>query len=193
MGHQLTGNRSWVRPADTVTTTHRFATAEAPSGLLDQVRRLMDDAFDVFTEGDWDHVLGGDHLAVTERDRVVAHGAVVPRTLFVNEHPLVVGYLEAVAVARDHHGGGLGSTLVAQLTGIVRREFAMGALATGRHSFYERLGWERWQGPTSVLVEGTTVRTPDDDDAVMVLRHGPSATVKLASPITCETRPGDPW
>lgn len=193
MGDQVLGNRSWVRPADDGATTNRFATAEAPPGLLDQVRGLLEDAFADFNDDAWDHALGGDHVVMTDGGRIVAHGAVVPRTLFVGDLPFAGGYLEAVATAPDRQGEGLGSTLAAGLIAIVRSDFAMGALATGRHSFYEHLGWERWQGPTGVLVERTTVRTPDDDDAVMVLRHGASATIDLASPITCQARPGEPW
>ena len=55
------------------------------------------------------------------------------------------------------------------------RHFELGALATGRWSFYERLGWERWRGPTFARDGDEVIRTEDDDDAVMVLRFGPSA------------------
>lgn len=30
----------------------------------------------------------------------------------------------------------------------ISSEFEMGALATSRHAFYERLDWERWRGRT---------------------------------------------
>ena len=75
----------------------------------------------------------------------------------------------------------------------VRREFTLGALGTGRHTFYERLGWERWRGATYVRREAELVRTEEDDDDVMVLRFGPSAAVDLADAISCDARPGDDW
>ena len=39
----------------------------------------------------------------------------------------------------------------------------------------------------------TTVRTPDDDDGIMVLRFGPSASIDLTAPISCDARSGDDW
>lgn len=171
----------------------RLATTQVPPDLLTQARQLMDDAFDDFSDDDWGHALGGTHLFGVDDGQVIAHGAVVTRTLTVAGQPIDVGYLEAVAVAPDHQGGGLGSSLVAELTDHVRSTFAIGALSTGRHAFYEHLGWERWQGPTSVMIDGTPTPTPDDDDALMVLRHGSSAAVDRRAEITCQPRPGDPW
>ena len=70
----------------------------------------------------------------------------------------------------------------------------LGALSTGAHAFYGRLGWERWRGPTYVRTSGGAIeRTEDEDDGVMVLRFGPSADLDLTLPICCEDRPGDAW
>ena len=41
--------------------------------------------------------------------------------------------------------------------------------------------------------EGQPVRTPEEDDGVMVLRHGPSRDLDLTSDITCDQREGDDW
>ncbi len=83
---------------------------------------------------------------------------------------------------------------VAPVTDLIRAGFELGALGTGRHSFYERLGWERWQGPTFVrTAEGDVRRTEEDDDGVMVLRTGPTADLDLTGPLACEERPGDDW
>jgi hypothetical protein len=82
---------------------------------------------------------------------------------------------------------------MAEINGIVRREYELGALSTARHGFYARLGWECWQGPTFVRDGEHLIRTEDDDDGLMVLRFGPSAQVQLAAPITCAPRPGDDW
>ncbi|HEX2807062.1 MAG TPA: hypothetical protein VHN80_12930 [Kineosporiaceae bacterium] len=75
----------------------------------------------------------------------------------------------------------------------ITERYEMGALSTGRHSFYRRLGWERWRGPSWVILDGERVRTVEDDDGLMVLRFGPSADLDLTSPITCHDRPGDAW
>ncbi len=75
----------------------------------------------------------------------------------------------------------------------LRREFELGALSTSRHSFYERLGWERGRGPTFVRHGRQLVRTQGEDDGVMVLRFGRSTEVDLDRSISCEARNGDDW
>jgi len=66
-------------------------------------------------------------------------------------------------------------------------------LVHGRHGFYERLGWERWRGPTFVRHGPELVRTEDEDDGVMVLRFDRSLAVDLSGSISCEARTGDDW
>ncbi|MET0741191.1 MAG: GNAT family N-acetyltransferase [Candidatus Nanopelagicales bacterium] len=168
-------------------------TAQLPSEWLDSVRALCDAVFDTFTDDDWQHALGGWHAVLLDGDSALAHAAVVPRTLYVAEQPYAVGYVEAVATAAAHQGQGLGSRVMIEINALVREHFEIGGLATGAHPFYERLGWERWQGPTYARDGDVTRRTEDDDDSVMVLRCGPSADADLTAALTCETRPGDVW
>jgi aminoglycoside 2'-N-acetyltransferase I len=123
----------------------------------------------------------------------VAHASVVPRVLEVAGRPLRTGYVEAVATAPEQQGAGLGTRAMEAITAVVRDEYEMGALSTSAPGFYARLGWERWQGPTYVRDGARTVRTPDEDDGVMVLRFGASAAADRASPISCEARSGDDW
>lgn len=75
----------------------------------------------------------------------------------------------------------------------IRTGFDLGVLSTEHHSFYERLGWERWQGPTFVIRNRKRTRTPDEDDGIMVLRFGPGAELSLRDPIACWSRRGDDW
>jgi aminoglycoside 2'-N-acetyltransferase I len=124
---------------------------------------------------------------------VVSHAAVVPRELDVGGRPVDAGYVEAVATAPARQGEGLGTMAMQQLGSVLREHHEMGALSTGAHAFYERLGWERWRGPTSVRRGGGLERTPDEDDGVMVLRYGPSATLDLRASLSCEERAGDDW
>lgn len=171
-----------------------FPTAEAPPSLMRSVRELLDHAFDgEFTDDDWEHTVGGWHALVCEADAPVAHAAVVPRRLAVGDADLATGYVEGVATAPGLQGQGLGSLAMARLADVLRAEFDFGALSTSRHGFYERLGWERWRGPTYVRKGGSLSRTPDEDDGIMVLRFGPSAAVDLHAPVVCEARSGDDW
>lgn len=154
----------------------------------------MDNAFEAdLSKQDWDHALGGWHVVVADDGAVIAHAAVVARLIEVAGEPFYTGYVEAVATDPARQQEGLGSSVMIEVADLVRGEFEMGALSTGRHHFYGRLGWERWHGPTYVRYGSELVRTEDEDDGVMVLRFGPSMYVDVAATISCEARPGDDW
>lgn len=159
------------------------------------IRRLLDAAFKGdFSEDDWRHALGGWHALIEEPPGVVGHASVVPRRLVVADHALHAGYVEAVAVRPDRQRRGLGTTLMRVITDLVRARFEIGALSTGEWPFYERLGWERWRGPTFVrLAGGSLQRSPDEDDSVMVLRGAPGLQLDLTTAIACDERTGDSW
>ena len=95
-----------------------------------------------YAEEDWQNALGGWHVVVVEHDRVVAHASVVPRTIEVGDRAFRTGYVESVATAPDRERLGLGSRAMTVITDIVRDQFELGALSTGRHDFYAlaRLG-----------------------------------------------------
>ena len=89
---------------------------------------------------------------------------------------------------------GLGTAVMRVLGEVIAREFELGALSTGEWHFYERLGWERWRGPTWVRhPHGQLERSPDDDDSLMILRTPTSPSIDLFAPMTCDARPGDAW
>jgi aminoglycoside 2'-N-acetyltransferase I len=181
-------------PAHRMPDVRLLATAEVDPGVLTRIRHLLDQAFDGdFSDEDWEHTLGGWHVIVADSAAVLSHAAVVPRILEVADRPLRTGYVEGVATAPGRQGAGLGSLAMTGASGLVRRDFELGALGTGRHRFYERLGWERWRGPTFARHGSEKIRTEEDDDGVMVLRFGPSRNVDLTDPISCEARRGDHW
>lgn len=169
-------------------------TGDVPAATLAEVRTLLHVAFaGDFDDDDWAHTLGGWHAVVREDARVVAHAAVVARVLHAGERTFRTGYVEGVATAPDRQHRGLGTRAMTEIGAVIRREFELGALGTGEWAFYEQLGWERWQGPTSVRTAAGLVRTEEDDDGVMVLRFGPSAALDLAGSLACEERSGDVW
>jgi len=171
-----------------------LTTAEMPAAELAAIRRLMDAAFDDFSEDDWAHALGGWHAFIGSADDVVVHAAVVPRLIGVGGHEFAAGYVEAVAVRPDLQGTGLGSRVMAATNDVVRAQFELGVLSTGAWHFYERLGWQRWQGPTYVRGrDGLLTRTEDEDAGVMVLRCAVSAGIAAAASIACDARVGDSW
>jgi aminoglycoside 2'-N-acetyltransferase I len=175
-----------------VTVIDVVRTVDVPADLLAACHRLLLDAFDDgFGAEDWEHALGGVHVIATEDGAVVAHAAVVPRMLDLGGRRLAAGYVEAVACDRARRGEGLGTAVMARAGEVIRDQFELGALSTGAHHFYERLGWHRWQGPTYVRRRDGVERTPDEDDGLMVLLVG--AEVDLTAAITCEERRGDDW
>ena len=171
------------------------ATAELAAGELAAIRRLMDEAFDGdFEDDDLEHALGGRHWLLEDAGRIVAHAAVVERAIDVGGLRLRTGYVEAVGVAPDRQRRGVGTRVMEPATRHIRERFELGCLGTGEWPFYERLGWERWQGPSFVRREtGELERSADDDDGIMILRTPATPPLDLHSPITCGWRPGDSW
>jgi aminoglycoside 2'-N-acetyltransferase I len=171
-----------------------FRTDEASVELLRAVRRLLDRCFaGEFADDDWDHTVGGWHVVLADDTGPLAHAAVVSRTLEVGGRPFHSGYVEGVGTAPERQGEGLGSLAMVELDAVLRAHFELGALSTDRSTFYGRLGWERWAGPTFVRQEEALLRTADEDDGVMVLRFGASRHIDLGAPIVCEARSGDDW
>lgn len=147
-----------------------------------------------FTAHDLAHALDGVHIVVREGERWLAHAAVVPRTLHVGERPVRVGYVEAVASQPDRQGEGLASRVMQAAAELICKRYDIGALSTGEHEFYERLGWEAWRGSSYIIGrDGRRRRSADEDDGIMVLRCAASCDIDLAADIACHDRPGDAW
>ena len=146
-----------------------------------------------FGDDDWQHGLGGVHFVLEVDGRIVAHASVVERELHVGDRALRTGYVEAVATAPDRQGQGFGSIVMTDATAYIREAFELGALGTGRHAFYERLGWRTWRGPAFVRTPDGSRRTPDEEGFILVLETVMSPPLDLDSPISCDWRPGDVW
>lgn len=171
-----------------------FSTGDVSPETLGQIRAVVDGAFGSgFSEDDWDHALGGRHVIAFEDDRVVGHAAVVPRVIETAGRQFHTGYVEAMAVHPGRQREGIGSAVMIDVGSVIHEHFELGALSSSADGFYERLGWERWLGPTHVFREGQQVRSPDDDGGVFVLRFGPSSVVELNAAISCQARSGDQW
>lgn len=164
--------------------------------IRDLLRRAFgDDEDERFGDEDWEHALGGRHVVVEVDGRIVGHAAIVPRSLQIGRSPLRTGYVEAVAIDPSLHGRGLGSRLMSVVDADIRDSFELGALGTGRHAFYERLGWRTWLGPSSVRSPDGERRTPDEDGFIIVLPtpSTPPGLLDLTLPISCDWRAGDVW
>jgi aminoglycoside 2'-N-acetyltransferase I len=146
-----------------------------------------------FASDDVDHAMGGVHWIAEVRGRIVAHSSVVPRMLEAGGIPLATGYVEAVATHPAWQRRGIASRLMTAADAHIAKAYALGALSTSVPAVYERLGWERWRGPTFVRTPDGPVRTADEDDGIMVLRTPRTPPVRGDEPLSCEWRPGDVW
>jgi aminoglycoside 2'-N-acetyltransferase I len=180
-------------------SVRRARTDELGVGGLAAIRSLLDAAFapddPFFPESDWLHALGGVHFVALLDDAVAAHASVVPRELLADGRPLRTGYVEAVATLPALQGRGIGTLAMRAANEHIRSSYELGALGTGEHGFYARLGWRTWAGRTYVRQpDGEPRRTPDEDGGIMVLET-PSTPgpLDLGAPLTCDWREGDVW
>jgi aminoglycoside 2'-N-acetyltransferase I len=179
-----------------MTRLRTVPTAELSGAELEALRELLFGAFGGrFEEHDWEHTLGGVHVLAEEDDAVVAHGAVVARTLTAGGRELRTGYVEGVATRSDRRGRGLATLVMREVGRVVEGTYELGALAdgTGIPGFYQRLGWETWQGPTFVAGPRGRERTATDDGSVLVLRTPATGKLDPTASITCDWRSGDVW
>ncbi len=175
----------------------RARSADLTPVEIEAIRDILWAAFppgdEGFTEDDWNHSIGGTHFVADVDGRIAAHASVVERDLHVAGRRLRTGYVEAVATDPALQGRGLGTLVMSHVAAWIRERFELGALGTGSHHFYERLGWRTWRGPSSVRLPVGEQATPEDDGYILVLETPTSASLDVTVPISCEWRPGDVW
>lgn len=175
----------------------QLSTAELTEAEIAEIRTILRAAFEGdgegFTDDDWQHATGGMHFVLELEGSLLAHAAVVERELQVANLPIRAGYVEAVATRPDRQGEGHGTRLMAAVHEHIRATCELGALSAARPAFYARLGWVPWEGPTAVRTATGTVRTPEDDDAIMILTTPTSPPFDRRSLLSCPWRPGDVW
>jgi aminoglycoside 2'-N-acetyltransferase I len=173
-------------------------TAELTTSEIGAIRTIMREAFGTdpehaFTDDDWAHAVDGRHFVLDLAGEIVTHASVVERELHMDGRPLRTGYVEAVATAPAHDGRGYGSQVMEAANAHIRDRYELGALGTGRHHFYERLGWETWRGQAFVRVSNGSERTPDEEGYILVLRTPISPPFDGTEALSCDWRPGDVW
>jgi aminoglycoside 2'-N-acetyltransferase I len=133
----------------------------------------------------WDDLGPGPHVVLEDPldGSLLAHACVAWVPVTAGTTTMDAGYLEAVATRPDVRGRGYGSAVVEGAMEIIRERATIGFLGTGEFSFYERLGWTRWRGPSSVVeADGSITPTPEEDCWLMALflpSTPPEVTVDL--------------
>jgi aminoglycoside 2'-N-acetyltransferase I len=157
------------------------------------IKLMLDEAYeDDFSEEDWIHTFGGVRFLGTIGGEIVAHGAIVPRKISINEELVVVGYLEGIAVSSNHQRQGVGRQLLSSITDFCQSEYQISMLSTDEFDFYGNLGWKRFTGKSGVLIDGEAILTPDEDEGLMYLIGKGGFTQEICSAY-CDPREGDHW
>jgi aminoglycoside 2'-N-acetyltransferase I len=167
---------------------------EIDAALLAHSKALCFSAFgDRFDESDWKHTFGGIRVLLFEDAELIGHAAIVPRCIHINDEEFNTGYVEGVAIRTEKRRLGIGSKIMQGVANPLAEEFDFGVLSTAHPTFYARLGWDHWAGPSFVLKGTDLVRTPEGDAGLMVLRNQTLAGLSLTESITCHERDGDDW
>ena len=171
----------------------RASDADLDPQISAVVRNLLNDAFEGdFSEEDWKHTFGGMRFLGFLNDQLIAHGAVVPRKIEVDESDLIIGYVEGIAVAPTYWHKGYGSLLMAEITSYCLSEFSLSMLSTSEKGFYRKHGWSDFEGMSYVLKDGAEIRSEDEDQGLMYL-SGLHQFTDYPRKVLCEARDGDAW
>ena len=142
----------------------------------DELERLLAWLEDAYEDGPWrvqhwSDLGTGPHATISDDDgTLLAHACVDWVPIEIDGRSVESGYLEDVATRKDARGRGFGTAVVRAAQREIERRAAIGLLATGSFAFYERLGWRRWTGATSVTEpDGSITRTEEEDGAIMGL------------------------
>lgn len=162
-------------------------------GLLNSIRKLLGSAFEgEFSDEDWQHSFGGVRLIGFMNEEIVAHGAVVPRLVLIDDVEEIIGYVEAIAVDPRFWRQGIGAALMREITKICISQYEFSMLSTGEKDFYRRFGWVDFKGESYVDLGEKVVRSEEEDEGLMYLGVGNYLNVSPLK-VVCKSRAGDAW
>lgn len=157
------------------------------------IKEVLLDAYEGdFSEQDWQHTFGGARFVGTIDDQIVAHAAVVPRAVLINDLPMSIGYLEGVAVSSRFQGQRLGSQLLQYVSDFCRSNYEISMLSTDEFDFYGKCGWQRFKGTSGVMQDSAKTLTPEEDDGLMYLAGKSTKSIEISTAY-CDWREGDCW
>jgi GNAT superfamily N-acetyltransferase len=171
-------------------------TADDLDALLRWLERAYGEPEGSWRTQHWDDLGPGPHLVIEHGGELLAHACLAWVQVEVRSGSLLVGYVEDVATRADVRGRGYATALVRAARPLIEAHAQLGLLSTGSPRFYERLGWLRWSGSTSVLEpDGRITPTPEEDDSIMgLLVAGTPDGITTDVPLRRPRRdPGEPW
>lgn len=185
------GRDDILRPVET--SIRVLPSAELTSAEWSTLTDLCIASFNESWDDYWQSIGPGVHVIAEHPERgIVAHAVIVDRLLYPGDLTLRAGYVEAVAAWPDLQRGGLGTQVMEVINRMVDEGYELGALGTGSHEFYARIGWVPWRGPTWIRErDGSLKRSPDEDGDIMVrLTPMTPPGLDVTLPIAVDWRPG---
>ena len=111
----------------------------------------------------FEYLSGSKHVLASIDGGLVGHACWATRSLApAAREPLRTAWVDAVVVAPHMQRRGIGTAVMRRLAEETE-DFELRGLGTEEMAFYERLGWERWHGPTRGVHH-------DPLDTLMILR-----------------------
>jgi len=121
------------------------------------------DALQTYCDTLFEYLSGSMHVVASFDGRLVGHACWTTRLFAPDDRePLRTAWVDAVVVAPSLQRRGIGTALMRRLAEETE-DFELRGLGTEAMAFYERLGWERWHGPTPGVHH-------DPLDTLMILR-----------------------
>jgi GNAT superfamily N-acetyltransferase len=155
-------------------------------------RAFADNPAQDFTNLFVEYVTDSVHVMAFEDGTLVAHACYATRWLEPEGFgSLRTAYVDAVATEPDLQKRGIGRAVMERL---VREAsgYELNALSADEAvGFYERLGWERWQGPTAVRKPQGPEPTPND--IVLIRRTASTPPLDSTRLLIADERKGQPW
>jgi GNAT superfamily N-acetyltransferase len=135
---------------------------------------------------------GGRHFLAHRGTELVSHAVVTTRWVQPEgQHELKTAYVDAVSTLPAYQHLGYASTVMRRLAAEID-DYEIACLQTDRAGFYERLGWQVWQGPLAGRGEHGLIPTPEQR-GVMVLRLPPTPPLDPGARLTIESQPDRIW
>ncbi len=173
-------------------TIERIATTALSQSARNAILSLCNEAYDEDLTGYLNDIGPGVHLLGRDGPDLVSHVMWVDRRLEPGNLPsLNTAYIELVGTHPAHQHRGHATALMQRLATEIE-SYDIGALSPSDPAFYERLGWESWQGP--LLIQSPSGIEASPDEAAMILRlpATPSA-LDLTASLAVSWRPGEIW
>jgi aminoglycoside 2'-N-acetyltransferase I len=127
----------------------------------------------------FDYLSSSTHVIATIDGRLVGHACWTTRRLAPDgQEPLRTAWVDAMVVAPDRQRLGVGTSVMRRLA--ERTEsYELRGLGTEQMAFFERIGWERWRGPTPGVHH-------DPLDTLMILRTTATPALDLEEVISAD-------